>query len=90
VTRIGIREDDESVRRVLTDASRMNGHEVVITRKGQEALRNIPTSAVVVGFSRAEKRPGPAKGDTDGRAVAAPASRYGRRLRAGRAVGRWP
>jgi len=45
VTRIGICEDDESVRRVLTDAFKMNGHEVVIARNGQEALRNFPVSA---------------------------------------------
>lgn len=41
MTRIGICEDDESVRRVLTDAFRMNGHEVVIARNGHEALRNL-------------------------------------------------
>jgi len=42
VARIGICEDDESVRRVLTDAFRMHGHEVVIARNGHEALRNFP------------------------------------------------
>jgi two-component system response regulator MprA len=41
VTRIGICEDDESVRRVLTEAFRMHGHEVVIARNGHEALRNL-------------------------------------------------
>lgn len=45
VTRIGICEDDESVRRVLVDAFRMRGHEVVIARSGAEALRNLGTSA---------------------------------------------
>jgi two-component system OmpR family response regulator len=45
VTRIGICEDDESVRRVLTDAFKMNGHEVVIARNGHEALRNLSTAA---------------------------------------------
>jgi two-component system response regulator MprA len=45
VTKIGICEDDESVRRVLSDAFRMNGHEVVIARNGREALNNFPVSA---------------------------------------------
>lgn len=45
MTRVGICEDDESVRRVLTDAFRMNGDDVVIARNGQEALRNFPVSA---------------------------------------------
>jgi two-component system OmpR family response regulator len=45
VTRIGICEDDEAVRRVLTDAFRMNGHEVVIARSGAEAIRNLGTSS---------------------------------------------
>ena len=45
VTRIGICEDDESVRRVLTDAFKMHGHEVVIARNGQEALRNLEVGA---------------------------------------------
>ena len=49
VTRVGVVEDDASVRRVLSDALRMNGHEVVIARNGQEALRNLtPTSGVDV------------------------------------------
>jgi two-component system OmpR family response regulator len=45
VTRVGICEDDESVRRVLADAFRMNGHEVVIARNGHEALRDLGVSA---------------------------------------------
>ncbi len=45
VTRIGICEDDESVRRVLTEAFKMHGHEVVIARNGQEAVRNLAVSA---------------------------------------------
>lgn len=47
MTRIGICEDDASVRRVLTDAFRMNGHEVVIARNGREALSNFTTSAAL-------------------------------------------
>ncbi|MDQ6641414.1 MAG: response regulator transcription factor [Actinomycetota bacterium] len=47
MTRIGICEDDEAVRRVLTDAFKMNGHEVVIARNGHEALRNLSTSSGV-------------------------------------------
>jgi two-component system OmpR family response regulator len=46
---VGVVEDDASVRRVLSDALRMNGHEVVIARNGQEALRNLtPSSGVDV------------------------------------------
>ncbi len=45
MARIGICEDDESVRRVLTDAFRMHGHQVVIARNGHEALRNFPVGA---------------------------------------------
>ncbi len=46
---MGVVEDDASVRRVLSDALRMNGHEVVIARNGQEALRNLtPSSGVDV------------------------------------------
>lgn len=42
-------EDDASVRRVLADALRMNGHEVVIARNGREALQNLAlTSGVEV------------------------------------------
>jgi two-component system, OmpR family, response regulator len=44
VAKIGICEDDESVRRVLTEALRRNGDGVVIARNGQEALRNFPVS----------------------------------------------
>ncbi|MCZ4498073.1 MAG: regulator [Marmoricola sp.] len=40
VTRIGICEDDEAVRRVLAEGFRREGHDVVIARNGQEALRN--------------------------------------------------
>jgi two-component system, OmpR family, response regulator len=45
MTRVGICEDDESVRRVLTEAFKMHGHQVVIARNGQEALRNLTLSA---------------------------------------------
>jgi two-component system, OmpR family, response regulator len=45
VTRIGILEDDESVRRVLTEAFKMHGHEVVIARNGHEALTNLVPDA---------------------------------------------
>lgn len=45
MTRIGVCEDDEAVRRILTDAFRMRGHDVVIARNGQEALRNFGVSA---------------------------------------------
>lgn len=49
VTKVGVVEDDASVRRVLADALRMNGHEVVIARNGQEALQNLsPSSGVDV------------------------------------------
>ncbi len=42
-------EDDASVRRVLADALRMKGHEVVIARNGREALQNLaPNSGVEV------------------------------------------
>ena len=41
VVRIGICEDDESVRRVLTDALKLNGYDVVIARNGREALHNL-------------------------------------------------
>jgi two-component system OmpR family response regulator len=47
VTRIGICEDDEAVRRVLTDAFKLNGHQVVIARNGNEALRNLSTGSGV-------------------------------------------
>lgn len=45
MTRIGVCEDDEVVRRVLSEAFRMNGHEVVIARNGREALSNLGVSA---------------------------------------------
>ncbi len=45
VVRIGICEDDESVRRVLTDALKLNDYDVVIARNGQEALQNLGPSA---------------------------------------------
>ena len=49
VTRVGVVEDDASVRRVLSDALKMNGHEVVMARNGQEAMRNLtPSSGVDV------------------------------------------
>ncbi|MEG9224913.1 response regulator transcription factor [Aeromicrobium sp. Sec7.5] len=47
VTRIGICEDDASVRRVLTDAFTLHGHEVVIARNGQEAVANLGSSSGV-------------------------------------------
>jgi two-component system response regulator MprA len=49
VTRIGICEDDEAVRRVLADALRMKGYDVLIARNGQEAVRNFgPVDSVDV------------------------------------------
>lgn len=46
---VGICEDDESVRRVLTDGLKMNGHDVVIARNGSEAVANFgPASGVDV------------------------------------------
>ncbi|AXT85895.1 DNA-binding response regulator [Aeromicrobium sp. A1-2] len=46
---VGICEDDPDVRRVLTDALKMNGHEVVIARNGREAVDNLgPRSGVEV------------------------------------------
>lgn len=41
MTSIGICEDDESVRRVLTEALKLNGYDVVIARNGREALQNL-------------------------------------------------
>lgn len=38
--RVGVCEDDEAVRRVLVEALRREGHEVVLARSGGEALRN--------------------------------------------------
>lgn len=40
MTTVGICEDDEAVRRVLADALKMNGYQVVIARNGHEAVRN--------------------------------------------------
>ncbi len=49
VTRVGVVEDDAAVRRVLADALRFNGHEVVLARNGQEALGSfLPASGVEV------------------------------------------
>ena len=45
VTRIGICEDDHAVRRVLTDAFKMQGHDVVLARNGAEALRNLTATS---------------------------------------------
>lgn len=45
MTRVGICEDDAAVRRVLTEALRMNGHEVTIARTGREAVQNLGPSA---------------------------------------------
>jgi two-component system OmpR family response regulator len=41
MTVVGICEDDPDVRRVLTDALKMNGHRVVIARNGREAVENL-------------------------------------------------
>lgn len=41
MTVVGICEDDPDVRRVLTDALKMNGHQVVIARNGREAVDNL-------------------------------------------------
>ena len=49
MTKVGIVEDDPSVRRVLADALRMNGYDVVVARNGQEALLHLlPSSGVDV------------------------------------------
>lgn len=49
VTRVGICEDDESVRRVLTDALQMIDYNVLIARNGHDAVRNFaPTGSVDV------------------------------------------
>jgi two-component system OmpR family response regulator len=49
MTVVGICEDDPDVRRVLTDALKMKGHEVVIARNGREAVDNLgPRSGVEV------------------------------------------
>jgi two-component system OmpR family response regulator len=44
---VGICEDDPDVRRVLTDALKMNGHQVVIARNGREAVDNLGTHSGV-------------------------------------------
>ncbi len=41
MTVVGICEDDPDVRRVLTDALKMHGHDVVIARNGREAVDNL-------------------------------------------------
>ncbi len=47
MTRIGICEDDEAVRHVLTDALKMKGYDVVIARNGHEAVANFaPVSEI--------------------------------------------
>lgn len=50
VARIGICEDDPDVRRVLTEALRFAGHDVTVSRNGQEALTEFsdPSSAEVL------------------------------------------
>ncbi len=49
MTKVGIVEDDPSVRRVLADALRMNGYDVVVARNGREALLHLaPSSGVDV------------------------------------------
>lgn len=40
VTTIGICEDDQAVRAVLTDALKMSGYDVAIARNGTEAVQN--------------------------------------------------
>lgn len=45
VTRVGICEDDPGVRRVLTDALRMGGHDVSIARNGRECVQNFGPDA---------------------------------------------
>ncbi|MFC5679115.1 response regulator transcription factor [Aeromicrobium endophyticum] len=47
VTRVGICEDDPAVRRVLTEALKLHGHEVVIARNGHEAITNLGTASEV-------------------------------------------
>lgn len=47
VTRIGICEDDPAVRRILTDALKLHGHEIVIARNGHEALSNLGVASRV-------------------------------------------
>ncbi|MET0822325.1 MAG: response regulator transcription factor [Aeromicrobium sp.] len=47
MTRVGICEDDPAVRRVLTEALKLHGHEVVIARNGHEAITNLGTASDV-------------------------------------------
>lgn len=47
MTVVGICEDDADVRRVLTDALRMSGHQVVIARNGREAVDNLGAASGV-------------------------------------------
>lgn len=47
MTVVGICEDDPDVRRVLTDALRMHGHQVVIARNGREAVDNLSATSGV-------------------------------------------
>ncbi len=46
---VGICEDDEAVRRILSDGLKMSGHAVVVARNGSEAVANFaPSSGVDV------------------------------------------
>lgn len=47
MARIGVCEDDADVRRVLTEALRRAGHEVVLARNGREAVGNLSTESGV-------------------------------------------
>lgn len=47
MTVVGICEDDPDVRRVLTDALKMGGHQVIIARNGREAVENLGSSSGV-------------------------------------------
>ncbi|KAA1378821.1 response regulator transcription factor [Aeromicrobium fastidiosum] len=47
MTRVGICEDDPAVRRVLTEALKLHGHDVVIARNGREAMANLAASSGV-------------------------------------------
>jgi len=47
MTRIGICEDDPAVRRVLTEALKLHGHDVVIARNGHEAIGNLGAASQV-------------------------------------------
>lgn len=47
MSRVGICEDDQAVRRVLIEALKLDGHDVVLARNGQEAVANfMPLSGV--------------------------------------------